>query len=299
MALGRVDPAGFDEDPGLRQLVDVVPFGLPAEPLRRVGIGPRELFGLPDRAVVALWGGGMWEWFDPALVVDAVAQARVSVPDLHLCLLGQQPAGRPPTAAALVARERAAALGVDGRSVHFATDWVPYDARQAWLLDADIAVSAHLEAAENRFSFRTRVLDYLWAGLPCVLSAGDGFAELAVRQNFGLVAAVGDVEGFAAALVALAGDADRRKRIGASAKATAVTFTWPRVAAALEAVLERLQPRAPRALRPAVVLGAGTGIWPEASVACCWTKAWEVRGSDCVAVPLLSAPPEGRRGDSA
>ncbi len=55
-------------------------------------------------------------------------------------------------------------LGLTGRHVFFNEEWVPYDERQNYLLDADVAVTTHFHHVETEFSFRTRVLDYLWAG---------------------------------------------------------------------------------------------------------------------------------------
>jgi hypothetical protein len=54
--------------------------------------------------------------------------------------------------------------------VVFHEQWVPYDERVDWLTDADIGVSLHRHHLETELSFRTRVLDYLWAGL-CLLGA--------------------------------------------------------------------------------------------------------------------------------
>ena len=53
----------------------------------------------------------------------------------------------------------------------------------ATCLEADLGISAHHDHLEARFSFRTRVLDYLWAGLPMVLTRGDSMAELAERRR--------------------------------------------------------------------------------------------------------------------
>ena len=50
-------------------------------------------------------------------------------------------------------------------------------------MEADVGVSLHLEHLETTYSFRTRMLDYLWAGLPIVASAGDGFAEIISRRG--------------------------------------------------------------------------------------------------------------------
>ena len=66
---------------------------------------------------------------------------------------------------------RATSSGLD-KSVIFG-DWAPYDLREAYLLEADVALTAARDLAETRLSFRTRVLDYLWAGLPVVATDGD------------------------------------------------------------------------------------------------------------------------------
>ena len=40
-SLGRITPEAYAEDPDLRSLIDVVPYGISAEPPVRVGPGPR------------------------------------------------------------------------------------------------------------------------------------------------------------------------------------------------------------------------------------------------------------------
>ncbi len=85
---------------------------------------------------------------------------------------------------AMLAQRRSEELGVLNRNVFF-NDWVPYGERQNYLLEADVGVSLHLDHVETRFSFRTRVLDYIWVGLPMVLSAGDALSDLVARQELG------------------------------------------------------------------------------------------------------------------
>ena len=60
-------------------------------------------------------------------------------------------------------------------TVFFNDGWVPYAERGAWLAEADIGVSAHFDDIETRFAFRTRLLDYLWAGLPIVTTRAMSF----------------------------------------------------------------------------------------------------------------------------
>ena len=113
-----------------------------------------------------------------------------------------------------VARRRAAELGLLGDRVAFADRWVPYDERGLWLADADVGVSLHTRHVETELSFRTRILDYFWAGLPVVCTGGDVLAELVAADDLGIVVDPGDVDGLAAALDALAGadDAEREAR---------------------------------------------------------------------------------------
>jgi hypothetical protein len=91
-------------------------------------------------------------------------------------------------------------LGLTGRHVFFNEGWVPYDARQNALLDSDVGVSTHFDHIESEFSYRTRVLDYFWAGLPVVVTEGDAIADVVVRDGLGLVVPPADADALRAAL---------------------------------------------------------------------------------------------------
>ena len=76
------------------------------------------------------------------------------------------------------ALELAGSLGVLGKHVFFNENWVAHEDRANYFLDADVGVSTHLEHLETSFSFRTRLLDYIWAGLPIINSSGDAFESV-------------------------------------------------------------------------------------------------------------------------
>ena len=99
------------------------------------------------------------------------------------------------------ARARALAdeLGLTGTHVFF-HEWIDYDARQNFLLESDIGVSTHFDHVETAFSFRTRVLDYLWAGLPTVVTEGDVLAELITEHDAGAAVPAEDVDALELAL---------------------------------------------------------------------------------------------------
>ncbi|MGH2713046.1 MAG: glycosyltransferase family 4 protein, partial [Thermoleophilaceae bacterium] len=248
MALGGlIDLEAYRRDPALRSSIDVVPFGIPAEPPRAADESPlRAAFpaiGPEDR--VLLWAGGLWGWLDPATAIRATGM----VERTHLVVMGT---GRPGPARtdqepfAERAVELARRAGLEGERVHFNPGWVPYAERGAWLLDADLGVTAHHDHLEARFSFRTRVLDYLWAGLPVVGTRGDALADLVEREGLGRTVAPGDAEGFAAACRELLGDSGAYGATRERIAAVAPGLRWAEAARPLVEWCSRLGDLPPR-----------------------------------------------------
>jgi glycosyltransferase involved in cell wall biosynthesis len=233
---GLIELDAYRRDPTLRSVIDVVPFGIPDEPPPQPPAEP-VLKGVwpgiaPDDRVL-LWAGGIWGWLDPATPIRAVKLLEQrSGPDTHLVFLGT---GRPglertgQAAYAEQARELARREGLEARLVHFNEGWVPYDERARWLAEADVGVSAHLDHLEARFSFRTRILDYLWAGLPVVTSAGDALGDLVEREGVGRAVSPGDADAFAAACAELLPDGEPRQGARERIAALAPSLRWSEV----------------------------------------------------------------------
>ncbi len=232
--LGRINPRTYDDDPSLRRLIDMVPFGIPGEPPRRVGPGLSEAFpGIDPSDPVVIWGGGIYNWLDPLSLLRAVDRLRTAIPAVRLVFLGMRNPNPdiPEMRVAAELRRLSDELSLTGSHVFFNDGWVPYDARATFLLDACVGVSTHLEHVETRFSFRTRVLDYLWAGLPMVLTEGDTLSEEIDAAGLGVAVPPGDPDAVAAALRRLIEDPPDRERV----QAYAVRYRWEAVTAPLRA----------------------------------------------------------------
>jgi glycosyltransferase involved in cell wall biosynthesis len=202
-ALGRVNPATYESDHTLRRLIDVVPFGIEDEAPVRTGPGWRGVLpGVEASDKVIVWGGGIWNWFDPLTLLRAVDALRHDVNDVRLVFMGVAHPNPliPQMDMAVAARTLSYELGLTGRHVFFNEIWMPYDARQNALLDGDIGVSTHFDHIESEFSYRTRVLDYFWADLPVVVTRGDALADAVGRDGLGLVVPATDVEALRDAL---------------------------------------------------------------------------------------------------
>ncbi len=188
-ALGRVDASNYSQDPTLRELIDVVPFGLPGSgPVHSKNVlkGVHEGIGTEDKLI--LWSGGLYNWFDPLTLIEAVGFLAKRRPNVRLFFMGTQHPHPGVPVMEIVARSQSLArdLGLHDVNVFFNDAWVDYDDRQNYLLEADAGVSTHFDHVETAFSFRTRILDYLWAGLPMVVTEGDSFAELISEKNLGI-----------------------------------------------------------------------------------------------------------------
>ena len=208
-AVGRVNPLNYDASESLDSLITVVPFGVADSPPVKTapaikgvvpGIGPDDK--------VILWGGGIYNWFDPLTLLRAVDKLRRRLPEVRLYFLGMRHPNPdvPEMRMAVDTLALADSLGLTGTHAFFNDGWVAYDERQNFLLEADIGVSTHLDHVETAFSFRTRILDYFWASLPVVATNGDALAAMIESEGAGLTVPPGDVDALEEALFRLLDD---------------------------------------------------------------------------------------------
>jgi glycosyltransferase involved in cell wall biosynthesis len=235
-ALGRVNPATYDADPTLRSLLGVVPFGTPPTPPAGPGGALRQaLPTLKDTDEVLWWGGGLYNWFDPELLVRAVARLAVTRPALQLVFAGgahpnpDVASGR----AERAARATAAELGVLGTHVHFLPEWIEYERRGDYLADATLGVCTHLDHVETQFSFRTRLLDHLWAGLPTLSTSGDALSGVIAANGAGWTVPPGDLDALVDVLDQTLSDPAALVAAGARARELSRALSWSNVAGPL------------------------------------------------------------------
>jgi glycosyltransferase involved in cell wall biosynthesis len=260
LALGRVDQTVYNADPSLRNLIDVVPFGIePERPAARKPVLKGIVPGIGPADKVLLWGGGIWNWFDPLTVIKAVHHLTSERDDIRLFFLGlsHPNPGVPQMEMQRRAIELAEELGVRDRSVFFNEGWVPYEERGAFYLEADLGVSAHFDDLETRFAYRTRLLDYFWGGLPTVATEGDALAELIRMKGIGRVVGVDDVAAWTRAIGDLLDGEDERSLIEERLAVVREELLWSRVVEPLRRLVSAT--RAGRTRVPAATLASYVG----------------------------------------
>lgn len=235
-------PQHYDQDNSLRHFIDVVPFGLSSTAPKKTGPGLREHYGFNSTDKIVLWGGGIWNWFDPLSLIQAMkilSQTRQNIKLVFMGIKNPDPTV-PEMAMCGGAIQLAKELDLFDKSVFFNHGWIPYSERHNDLLDAAIGVSIHFDHLETRYSFRTRMLDYIWTELPIVATKGDSFAELIEQHNLGSVVPYQDPEAIAQAILSLLDDQQKVDEIKANLREIRTQFYWDTVLKPVESMIQRL-----------------------------------------------------------
>lgn len=214
LAIGRVNPIAFERDPHLDGLIRVAPFGV--QPARATSGGRRAA----SRAILF---GGIYDWYDPIAAIEAIAAARKSLPDLTLTFTrhpnpGITPQGKLADAMAHVERN-----GYD--FVEF-VPWVAYEQRHELFERHAMALLTFDQSLETDLSMRTRVYDYLWAGLPIITSPAPGTDEILTRYDAGVV--IHEGKDLATTIVAILTNPERLAAMAAGTRTFVQEHQWSR-----------------------------------------------------------------------
>ena len=223
-AVGRVHPRGVADDPDLSGLIAPVPFGIPDD------LPPHRPFLEGSRPYTLLFGG-LYEWYDPIVLLDALE----GLEDREWRLLfveSPNPESTPQDLLGEVER-RCRRRGWWGDRVR-AIPWVPAERRFDLLRDVDVLVAPHRPTLETRLSLRTRYLDALAVGCPVILTEEGTLSRLVSEHGAGRVVPAGSVEALRDALEAEwteSPEAAEARRRGA--RALAAERSWDRALAPL------------------------------------------------------------------
>jgi glycosyltransferase involved in cell wall biosynthesis len=210
LAVGRVNPIAFENDPHLDALLRIAPFGVPPG---SAGVSPAvdSAGGSKAGGTSALPGvlfGGIYDWYDPILAIDAAAIARATLPDLTLTFTTHPNPSLTPQG-----KLAEAIAHVNEKNYDFVRfePWVAYEERAAFYSRFAAALLTFPQSIETDLSMRTRVYDYLWGGLPIVTSSAPGTDELLTRYGAGLIVRSASATDFAEALVRALRDTHMRE----------------------------------------------------------------------------------------
>lgn len=231
-AVGRINPDNYMDDENLAKLITVVPFGMSSDDPRHERAAIRGVVpGIGQEDKIVMWGGGMYNWFDTLTLVEAIGILAERHDDVRLFFLGVKHPNPDVPEMAIVGktRELASRLGLLDTKVFFNERWVALDDRQSYLTESDVGVSTHFDHIETTLSFRTRILDYMWARLPIVTTRGDSFGDLVEIEGMGRSVPERNPQILAEALESMLYDSAARDAAIEAVDRVRGDFTWEQV----------------------------------------------------------------------
>ncbi len=231
--LQRVDPVEIEDDPKLNNLIGIVPFGIPKfPPTHSQQVVKGVIDGINEDDFLLIWGGSISNWFDMETLIKAMKEVSKQEQRIKLFFMGTKHPNPllPDMEIYHQTLNLTKELKLLGKTVFFGKDWVPYEERANYLLEADCGVSTHLAHIESRFSFRTRIVDYIWCGMPTILTEGDFFSEKIKENGGGIIVPEGNPDVLVGAILKMYRDRPFRERCSEAMKNMRKAFTWSEVA---------------------------------------------------------------------
>ncbi len=195
----------------LKPPLAVVHNGIEVEACRSAALMPllRSRLGLDHDAVIAAYAGRLVAHKGIYVLLEAARLATSRAPNLHVVVLGGSPRHEARDVVADL-RARAASWGLEGR-IHLPGH---VDEVERYVADADIAVVPSTCADGCPLA----AIEALCLGVPVVGSAIGGLPELVCDGQNGLLVPPGSAEHLADAIVSLALEPDRRRRMARAAR---------------------------------------------------------------------------------
>jgi glycosyltransferase involved in cell wall biosynthesis len=178
-ALGRINPLTFGKN-----LLDIVPYGIYNKPLAHDKVVCKGKI-IEKSDFMVLWFGGLYPWFDIKPLLDSIKKLSLMHPDIKLIILG----GKNPFVVDQkfmkqyeIAMNFAKNEELLNNNIFF-IDWIPYEERNNWYIESDLVINLHHKTKETIYSWRTRIVDFIWGEIPLLSTGGDEATEYLAKKD--------------------------------------------------------------------------------------------------------------------
>lgn len=219
----------YKENEQLNNIIGYLPFGIDENiPKKNDNPIAKKFKNIKENDKVFIWAGGIWNWFDSKNLVRAMNEIkdREEIKVLFLGVPDNQSLQLDKNKNAKETIELAKSLGLYNKTILFNDEWVDYEKRHEYLLNSYAGISLHFDNLETKFSFRTRILDYIWCGLPYISSEKDYFSELNKNNLYGINTTCNDVLSIKNAIIKMADDKDFYKKSKENISKLKNKMTW-------------------------------------------------------------------------
>jgi glycosyltransferase involved in cell wall biosynthesis len=177
-ALGVINPKSYREERLLK-----TPFGVHRTPVKAKA-NPYVKLGITKEDFVVLWFGGIYPWFRIEEYLDAIKNLSRDKSIKFVFVGGKNPFNPNPDFSRQyeMAVSFAKSHKLIDRQVFF-VDWVDFQDRVDWFVHSDVIISLNQPGEENKFSWRTRVMDFVWGEAVTISNGGDPLSEELIESD--------------------------------------------------------------------------------------------------------------------
>jgi glycosyltransferase involved in cell wall biosynthesis len=232
-ALGVINPYSYKNFSRLLH----VPSGVDRDTTDAVA-NPYLDLGIKEDDFVLLWFGGLYPWFDISSLLKCMPKINQATPS-HLVIVG----GKNPYNQNVDIQKQffAAQKYVDENNldkvIHF-VDWVDYSVRLSYYKHANAVISINKSGDENQYSWRTRVMDYIWGETPVITNGGDPLSELLIESNAAIKISNIDEKSISKILIDITKNDEKLTTMKKNIKSVKASFYWDKVVIPIKDALE-------------------------------------------------------------
>lgn len=177
-SLGVINPKSYKEE-----RIVIAPFGIP-DKTQKTSENPYEKLGIDNKDFVVLWFGGLYPWFRIDEFLEAIKKLSKNREIKFVIVGSKNPFNSNPDF--IRQHEKAYSYAVKNKlldkSLYF-VDWVDFNKRIDWYKNANLVISLNQPGDENIFSWRTRVMDYVWGDLVVITNGGDPLSDELIEKH--------------------------------------------------------------------------------------------------------------------
>lgn len=173
-ALGVLNPYSYKKERLL-----IVPFGVESSLDIKHPHNPYLELGIKKGDFVLLWFGGLYPWFNIKPLLNTIKKLAATEKNFKFVIVGgKNPFNSHPDFVKQynTTHEFMEKNKLLDASVYF-VDWVDFSDRINWYQNADVVISLNNVGEENIYSWRTRVMDYVWGEVPMITNGGDPLSD--------------------------------------------------------------------------------------------------------------------------
>jgi glycosyltransferase involved in cell wall biosynthesis len=177
-SLGIINPRSYKEDRIL-----IVPFGIP-DKIQKPSANPYSQLGVGRDDFIVLWFGGLYPWFRIDEFLEAI-KILSKKNHIKFVIVGSKNPfnnNKDFIRQHYKAYEYAKENKLLDSTMYF-VDWVDFSKRIDWYKNADVVISLNQPGDENIFSWRTRIMDYVWGDMAIITNGGDPLSDELIESN--------------------------------------------------------------------------------------------------------------------